>query len=90
MWHKRHRQYHTFRSRILRMFAEKEDFIEWAHEALEYYYDEDLAQRKRITDKDARIAELEKWVNDNAYLVEIHKTGDPPGPIDVEIWTQED
>ena len=54
---RRERQQHAFRTRIIKMFEEKEDFIEWAHEALEYYYDEDLAQREQITEKDARIAE---------------------------------
>ena len=55
-------QYRAFRARIIKMDAEKDDFIEWAHEALEYYYDEDLAQRKQIAEKDARIAELEEQV----------------------------
>ena len=60
---KRQRQYNAFRARILKMFEEKEDFIEWAHEALEYYYDEDLAQREQITEKDAKIAELDKRID---------------------------
>ena len=59
----RRRQGKAFRARILKMFEEKEDFIEWAHEALEYYYDEDLAQREQITEKDAKIAELDKRID---------------------------
>ena len=61
---RRVRQYRAFRARIIKMFEEKEDFIEWAHEALEYYYDEDLAQREQITEKDAKIAELEATVTE--------------------------
>ena len=54
---KSERQYRAFRDRILRMFEENEDYIDWSLEAVDYYIDTDYEQRKRI-------AELEQIIND--------------------------
>lgn len=65
----RTRQYRAFRDRIIRMDAEKDDYIDWTNNKIERLAErivvlEDLRSSyvNQVNEKDARIAELEDLV----------------------------